>query len=290
MSQKTRILLSSVITILLMTLTPVQPGAAGSSFSAPDGFVLGVKGGYSSMLGFYGKEFKPGISFGLMGDYYTAMKFLFWEMEFNYGSYELKANTDSSLTDMSFLAGPLFTANISRYFQPFAGIMAGGSYMSLELAALKKDETTFKAVGAVKAGFITNPIRGVPIRLEGIYKVNQLSGELYQNYQFGLSAMVRGDIFGSGNQLGRKESLVQITKIKLNPIFGARYGNYKEGNIGMVTVENVGRNVLYNIRVDTDIAEITDKPTSTKTVKMLKPRQKAVLVVVVRRKSAANRS
>jgi hypothetical protein len=247
----------------------------------PDGFVFGIKGGYSSLAGYYGERFNSGMSIGLLGDYYTSSRYLFWEMEFNYGSYDMKVNPESSLTDVSFILGPMFMKNINRYFQPFAGILGGGSYMTLKLDTLGSEETTFKPVGAAKIGFITNLISGVPFRIEGIYRVNQLSGELYQNYQLGLSAMVRGDIFDNRSQLGRKESLVQVTDVKLNPIFGARYGSYKEGNIGTVVVENVGRNPLYDIRVDTDIAEITDNPTSTKVVKTLKPGKKATLAIPV---------
>ncbi len=280
MNKRFKTVVSSLILGYILTLTPGF-SQTGSSFTMPEGFVFGVKGGYSGLTGFYGDMFSSGISFGLVGDYYTSMKYLLWEVDFNYGSFDMKASPDSSLSDLSLSVGPLFVANISRYFQPFAGILGGGSYMTLNLDTLGSKETTFKPVGAVKAGFYTNPIRGIPLRFEGIYRVNQLSGELYQNYQFGLSAMVRGDIFDGPSQLGRKESLVQVSNVKLNPIFGARYGSYKEGNIGTVTVENVGRNTLYNIKVNTDIAEITKSSTSTKTVRELKPGKKVTLAIPV---------
>lgn len=280
MNKKLHIVISTIIFTLLLSQYSGYP-VTGSAFSAPDGFVFGIKGGYSSLTGYYGDKFNSGISFGLLGDYYTSLKNLFWEMEFNYGSFDMKVNPESSLTDLSFLIGPLYMKNINRYFQPFIGILGGGSYMTLKLDALDNEETTFKPTGSAKIGFITNLMRGVPFRIEGAYRLNQLSGELYQNYQVGISTMIRSDIFNGPNNLGRKESLIQITDIKLNPIFGARYGSYKEGNIGTVVVENVGRNPLYEIRVETDIAEITDNSTSTKSIKELRPGRKVTLAIPV---------
>ena len=121
---------------------------------------------------------------------------------------------------------------------------------------------------------ITN---SVLIRLGADYGVAKVSGYNFQAWQGSLSVMLRtANLFSGadGKRLVRKESLIQISDIKLNPVFGARYSTYKEKGIGTVVIENVGRNPMNNIKIETTIEEISDQPTVSKNIPSLQPGEK----------------
>ncbi len=237
------------------------------------GFIAGLTGGYMMPSGFYADTFDPGMGFGATILYYPGWGGFFLEGTANFASFTMQASPNSTMSQYNLAAGPGFAFMFTRWFEPFVSIQGGASHMRFTFDQSGVASSSTKPFGIATAGVMISPFDFISLRFGASYGVSELSDEMLYTTQFSGSAMMRLSVFTGRNILDRKESLVQLSGIRLKPIFGARYMSYGADGIGVVTVTNAGKETLMEVRVDTAINEIDSGPTKSQTLKTLAPGQ-----------------
>jgi len=256
-----------VIIILVLPKIDLYPNIKNQ------GYLLGFYSGYISAGGILEQKIQPGFGLGLTGLYFSSWRYLFYESNFHYNSFESIKSPGSALTQLSLALGPGLYLSLSRWFEPFIVLQGGMNSLFINLKQTNIKTNTLKLLGVGKVGFMSSPFRYISFRLEGSYGVNELSGDIHSYYQASFSVMMRTEIFSNRNLVPKKESLVQIEKIELRPIFGSRYSVYEDEGIGFVKLVNKSNQTLTDIKVNTSIDEIKSGPTPSIVIDKMEPQE-----------------
>lgn len=260
------ILRHTFIALLFIAIT-FSPRQASAEIIADDGWLFGLNLGLHIPSGQFGTDFNSAIGYGINTLYGLNADQFFLDFDIFYQSHSLKTNASSTLSSIGFGGGLGYTIQVFDWLQPYASAGGGAEYVTLTLAETSIASSSYKPYGIGKLGIFSAPMDNLVLKLEGSYKVKQISNQTYPSMQAGLTVMFNGNFFGGGgNQLGRRESLVQISDVQLKPVFSARYAEYAQAGVGIVSVENVGRNPLYKVKVEAEVEGLTRKPTSTRVI------------------------
>lgn len=257
-----------------------QKNAKAKSLHIPQGFSYGFKAGYISPLGAFDEYLDPGYSIALESIYKGNQKNIFFDYEINFQHYIYTNNPLSQFNIYSFAAGAYYHVPLYRWFSPYIGAGLSYNFITVKLEDSKQNANTYKPGIFFKTGFFTMIIPSIWLRFSGELYANELSQKSFLNYQFNASTLFRfNTVLSDRSYLSRKESLVKIISSRLEPIFLAKGNVYKEKGIGYIWLENQGRYSMKNIRVETTVDKIADKPSPTNTVRELQAGEKIKLKV-----------
>jgi hypothetical protein len=257
--------IAPIILIFAALITPLR------SEDLNKGFLTGLTGGYLIPGGFYANTFDPGPGFGATLLFYPGWYGFFLEGTANFASFAMQASPNSTMSQYTMAAGPGFAFSLTRWFEPFVSLQGGVSHMRFSFDQSGLASSATKPFGIATAGIMISPFDFISLRFGASYGVSTLSGETLTTTQFSGSAMMRLSVFTGRNILDRRESLVQLSGIRLKPIFGARYMKHEASGVGTATVTNNGGETLSDVRIETAINEIASGPTKSEIIKSLPP-------------------
>lgn len=278
-----------VAALVVTVITRSLPASAFIGNHDEQACIAGVSAMNVVPLGFYGRNFKSSAGYGASLQIAPSRetmhtlfgwKYFFFQASFAYAAMAMKESADSRLSLYSISAGPVFYYPLYRWAYPFTSVSLGGYCSTLELDASRKTAENYNACGAASAGVMFPLLASTMLRLDATYSWYAMREPL-SSVAYGVSAHYNISFDGSGSQLARKESLVQISATSIADIFPARKSYYNASGIGTVTIENVGRNPLGDVKIETEIGEVTDFASSTEKISEMAPGEKKTVVIRV---------
>ncbi|TFH43212.1 MAG: tetratricopeptide repeat protein [Chrysiogenales bacterium] len=182
-----RIVIVFAIALVPATLKPADAPPPGKGTPRLSGdLIIGARTGYSMFAGPYGNTFRGSYCVGTSLSYGNQgiVKFLAGEIDFSYARHPMRESKRSYLQSFSASIGPVFHYPVARFFQPYAGISARGSYIHLHAENTRKNVKSFKPGLLARAGFYIPIARGFRLRAGADYSLEYLSGKPLHGLQF----------------------------------------------------------------------------------------------------------
>lgn len=160
--------------ILLVIIAVSIPGYTRNKSVYGWNFIIGLKGGYSHILGNYQNDFSGSEYLGLYTIPYYG-KYFMLELDADYSRYPLGNSPGDKLLSLSCSLGPVFYYPIIHHLHLYTGISVKGFYFHLDPTTLKGRITTYKLGLTAKGGFIIPISWGIEARLGCEYSFTTLS-------------------------------------------------------------------------------------------------------------------
>lgn len=140
--------------------------------------------GRTTSHGYYNDQLNSGYSFGIFVNYsFFNNPYLLFEGNFLYTELSLENSSKSEFSVYTAGAGPVILIPF-RYIQPYMGFFATFNYFNLNTVVTGRDEKTYKAGAAVKAGMNFPVYKNFCANIGVRYSINELSGEVYHASTF----------------------------------------------------------------------------------------------------------
>ncbi|MCP4132320.1 MAG: hypothetical protein GY754_15215 [bacterium] len=192
-----KILIIFTFAFLLFTV----PAYSGPDETVDGDIILGLKGGYSTLMGYYSSELRGSVYAGAYCIYNipAISKYFLGELDFSFSAYPFTESSGSYLYTFSLSAGPLAYYPIFSFLKLYGGASIRGSYFSLNAEKSDKKVQAFKPGFVGKGGFFI-PVRyGICTRIGVEYGQTWLSGKTFHSFDiiggfsFNYSAFMRWD-------------------------------------------------------------------------------------------------
>ena len=251
------------------------------TFTLGGGYIMPI-GGFSDMA-----EGGPGMYFSCQYqptesqmDSLFGWRYYFFEGTFQFMSTPPSGSAKSTMHWYSLDFGPVAYYPLYRWVCPYIGASAGWHFSTVDLDATGKSENSNGFMMRGKGGIVIPATSSLSFRLETSYGFCFLKPTPFSSIGFTLGASYNfsGDY---GNQISSTEAAVKIVHRNLKELYAIRYKQYNSQGIGTLSIKNTGDEPLYNIRIDTDIEDVTSESRSTEPVKTLSPGETRTLFVPV---------
>ncbi len=148
-------------------------------------YILGLKGGYSFIEGYYGGQ--------IQDSYYSGFYFLYsnpnifpyvmGEFDGSFSRYNLKNSSGSYMSYYSLNLGLLLNYPLVDFLQIYGGASFKGAYLDLDATRTGKSLHTFKPGLTARAGFFFILPMGARLRAGFDYDLLYLSGKPFHGFQ-----------------------------------------------------------------------------------------------------------
>ncbi len=166
----------------------LRPAPLSAQEAGPPRIMLGFKGGYSQLAGYYADQMRGAAMLGVSAIPYS-FRFILLEADFAYGSHALKESGRSYLSVSTIGAGPLAYYSVFRFLELYAGVSFTFTFFHLKASALNREENAANPGFMVKAGIFIPLKWGVGARVGFEYLHTYISGRpfLALNYYAGVT-------------------------------------------------------------------------------------------------------
>jgi hypothetical protein len=178
--------LYSLIAITVFLAAPLLPGVTARAMAQDmrsGDIILGARGGYSHLEGYWQRELVDAPCLGLFQDFLIRDRVMA-EVDVFYAAYPLENTASSKIYTAGVAAGPLWHYPILPYARVYGGVSLSGTYFSFRSDEYGKRDRTFKPGGLLKAGVFIPVWQSVMLRVGADYSIAPLSGKAFGGLNF----------------------------------------------------------------------------------------------------------
>ena len=143
--------------------------------------LIGLRGGYTHISGYYGERLSGGPSVGLYIHPYR-WRFIVLEFDNDFSYFPIKGTDDSYVFTYSLAVGPGFSFDLAKHIAVYAGTLLKSSVFYAKGRETGRESVSFK-VGFCLSGGVAFPLKdGFGLRLGYVFSENDLSRKLFMTH------------------------------------------------------------------------------------------------------------